>query len=170
MSNHHAMSNAFSLDRQGGGSSLSHEELEAWEPGKGILWLHLHLDAPQTPAILADQCGVDPLVCAALGDAANHPRLVQFNEQVMLFLRGVNLNLLYQELTSRQDHSMNLKIYVLTILNGIFLPLAFLTGLLGVNVGGVPLQGDPSGFLYVCTLLVVLGGGGYWLARRKGWI
>lgn len=42
--------------------------------------------------------------------------------------------------------------YMLTIVAGIFLPLSFLTGLLGINVGGVPGMDDPLAFWEVVAL------------------
>lgn len=48
--------------------------------------------------------------------------------------------------------------FVLSIVDGIFLPLGLLTGLLGVNVGGIPGTENPSAFLVVCVILLVLGG------------
>lgn len=42
--------------------------------------------------------------------------------------------------------------YMLTIVAGIFLPLSFLTGLLGINVGGVPGMNDPLAFWDVVGL------------------
>lgn len=49
--------------------------------------------------------------------------------------------------------------YLLTIVAGIFLPLGFLTGLLGINVGGVPGMDDPTAFwivVGVCSVIIGL--------------
>ena len=40
---------------------------------------------------------------------------------------------------------------MLTIVAGIFLPLSFLTGLLGINVGGMPGADNPEAFWVVVT-------------------
>jgi zinc transporter len=37
--------------------------------------------------------------------------------------------------------------YLLSIMAAVFLPLDFVTGLLGVNLGGIPGQDNPLGFL-----------------------
>ncbi|WP_066557926.1 zinc transporter ZntB [Croceicoccus bisphenolivorans] len=42
--------------------------------------------------------------------------------------------------------------YLLTIVAAIFLPLGFLTGLLGINVGGMPGTGNPNAFWEVVAL------------------
>ncbi|MFV0643280.1 MAG: CorA family divalent cation transporter [Sphingomonadaceae bacterium] len=39
--------------------------------------------------------------------------------------------------------------FVISVLTGIFLPLTFLTGLLGINVAGIPGAKDPDAFWYV---------------------
>ncbi len=46
------------------------------------------------------------------------------------------------ELNSRLSERMNKTMYVLSIVAGIFLPLGLLTGLLGINVGGIPGHGE----------------------------
>ena len=45
----------------------------------------------------------------------------------------------------------------LTVVAAIFLPLGFVTGLLGINVGGIPLAESKAGFWAVCGGLLVLG-------------
>lgn len=44
------------------------------------------------------------------------------------------------------------------------------SGLLGINVGGIPGEGVGWGFLAVCALLVVVLAGQMFYFRRKGWI
>ena len=43
-----------------------------------------------------------------------------------------------EELNNRLSEQMNKAMYVLSIVAAIFLPLGLLTGLLGINVGGIP--------------------------------
>jgi zinc transporter len=52
----------------------------------------------------------------------------------------------------------------------IFLPLGLLTGLLGINVGGIPGAENRLGFALVCALLVGLGGIQVWALRRRHWL
>jgi zinc transporter len=61
-----------------------------------------------------------------------------------------------EELNTRLSESMNRTMYLLSIVAAIFLPLGLLTGLLGINVGGIPGSDNPHAFLAVCALLVVL--------------
>ncbi|MEP1519241.1 CorA family divalent cation transporter [Ascidiaceihabitans sp.] len=44
--------------------------------------------------------------------------------------------------------------YVLSIVAAVFLPLGFLTGLFGVNLGGMPGLDNPLAFLWLCFVMV----------------
>ncbi|MBX7536052.1 zinc transporter ZntB [Qipengyuania sp. GH1] len=59
---------------------------------------------------------------------------------------------LQDELRARSLASSEHATYMLTIVAGIFLPLSFLTGLLGINVGGMPGMDDPDAFWGVVAL------------------
>lgn len=61
-----------------------------------------------------------------------------------------------EELQNRISEEMNNRMYVLSVITAIFLPLGFLTGLLGVNVGGIPGSENPEAFRYFIIGLVVL--------------
>ena len=75
----------------------------------------------------------------------------------------------YEELSSRLAEQMNTRMYVLSLVAGLFLPLGFLTGLLGINVGGIPLADSPWGFLEVVVFLLVLVVIQVLVFRRKRW-
>lgn len=76
----------------------------------------------------------------------------------------------HEEITSRLSEQANRRMYFLSIVAAVFLPLSFLTGLLGINVGGMPGVDSPWGFAAVCVLLAVLAGLEIWLLRRLKWI
>ena len=59
---------------------------------------------------------------------------------------------------------------MLTIVAGIFLPLGFLTGLLGINVGGMPGMDDPHAFWFVVAGCVLLMVGLVAVFRRLRWL
>ena len=50
---------------------------------------------------------------------------------------------------------MSTSMYRLSWIATIFLPLTFVTGLLGINVEGIPDADDPNAFLVVCVLLAL---------------
>jgi zinc transporter len=71
-----------------------------------------------------------------------------------------------EELSNRLAERMNRIMYVLSVITGVFLPLGLLTGLLGINVGGMPGVESDHAFWIVCVILVAFGGGSFWLFRR----
>ncbi len=76
----------------------------------------------------------------------------------------------HEELASRLSEQMESRMYVLSIVAAIFLPLGFLTGLLGINVGGIPGANAPQAFLVFCLLLVGVAAGLLVLFKKKNWM
>lgn len=60
------------------------------------------------------------------------------------------------ELANALTERLNRNLYLLSIVTVIFLPLGFLTGLLGINVGGIPGSDNPQAFWIVCAALAVI--------------
>ena len=58
------------------------------------------------------------------------------------------------EIATIQADKLNKNMYILSVIAAIFLPLGFLTGLLGINVGGMPGAEDASAFYIVSGLMV----------------
>lgn len=75
---------------------------------------------------------------------------------------------LADEVASVMAEAMNRRTYTMSLLAMIFLPTTFLTGLFGVNLGGIPGGAWHYGFSVFCLLLLllVLGVAG-WLKQRK---
>jgi zinc transporter len=71
-----------------------------------------------------------------------------------------------EELISRLSEQLNQRMYLLSIIAAIFLPLSLITGLLGINVGGMPGATSDTAFAIVSVLLVVIGVGLAMLLRR----
>ncbi len=78
--------------------------------------------------------------------------------------------ILHDQLADSRAEQMNRNMMVLSIVAAIFLPLSFLTGLLGVNVGGIPGADSPLAFTILCVLMLFLGSGITWLFKRLGWL
>lgn len=79
--------------------------------------------------------------------------------------RGV---ILIDELARLHDTELNDSAYLFSVAAAIFLPLSFFTGLLGVNVGGIPGVNTPYGFLVVTILCVLTGVALLAIFRRRG--
>ena len=66
-----------------------------------------------------------------------------------------------EELMNRVVEEQNSRMYLLSIVAAVFLPLSFVTGLLGMNVGGLPGLESPIGFtvsaIAMAALAVVMG-------------
>ena len=75
-----------------------------------------------------------------------------------------------EELVSRLSEQMNNKMYLLSIVAAIFLPLGFLTGLLGINVGGIPGAESKLGFSVFVLLLIVVVVFQIWYFKKKKWL
>jgi zinc transporter len=67
------------------------------------------------------------------------------------------MGVMQEELTGKLSEQMNKTMYILTVLAGIFLPITFVTGLLGINVGGIPGSENPWAFTTVCLSLTSAG-------------
>ncbi|MBS0974533.1 zinc transporter ZntB [Serratia rubidaea] len=78
--------------------------------------------------------------------------------------------ILADEITSVLADAMNRRTYTMSLLAMVFLPATFLTGLFGVNLGGIPGGDKPFGFALFCLLLVALGAGVTWWLKRSRWL
>ncbi|MDY0051436.1 MAG: zinc transporter ZntB [Aliarcobacter sp.] len=78
--------------------------------------------------------------------------------------------LIQEELSNMLSDQMNKKMYVLSIISAIFLPLSFLTGLLGINIGGIPGAQNENAFNLFSLILVVIVSIQYWIFKKKKWI
>ncbi|MEL6126383.1 MAG: zinc transporter ZntB [Pseudomonadota bacterium] len=79
------------------------------------------------------------------------------------------LQVVKDELANLQAERLNRNLYLLAIISAIFLPLGFLTGLLGVNVGGIPGTESAGAFWLVSGGLALLAVGQVVLLRWLRW-
>lgn len=77
---------------------------------------------------------------------------------------------LHDHMTNHVAEKMNRNMLVLSVVAAVFLPLGFLTGLLGVNVGGIPGANDPRAFTIVVVGMSLLAGGLLWWFKSHDWI
>ncbi len=61
-----------------------------------------------------------------------------------------------EEFNGKMADQMNKTMYVLAIVSTLFLPLSFITGLLGINVGGMPGIENANAFYIVCIIISIL--------------
>ena len=75
-----------------------------------------------------------------------------------------------EEMTGQLSELTNKRLYVLSVVAAVFLPLGMVTGLWGVNVGGIPLQDHPLGFVIITGALVALLGVELIIFRAMRWL
>jgi len=75
-----------------------------------------------------------------------------------------------EELASRTSEVISRRLYVLSLIAAVFLPLSLIADIFGSGVGGVPLRDSPYGFLIMIGSLVGLSGVLMWLFRKLGWL
>jgi zinc transporter len=127
--------------------------------------------APQREALnrlqIEEQAWLNPRHRVLLREASDHvTRYVEDLDAIRD--RGA---VIQDELRNQLSEDMNRTMYVLTVVASVLLPLSFITGLLGINVDGMPGAKDmPLAFWWVVGLLVLFGIVQVWLFRRLKWI
>lgn len=90
--------------------------------------------------------------------------VTRINETLDFFLS--ELEIIKGELRQYHAEKMNQNTYLFSVIAAIFLPTSFLTGLLGVNVGGIPGTESPIAFGLFCAGLGLIFGLEFWILRR----
>ena len=77
---------------------------------------------------------------------------------------------LQEQIIEQRSERMNQRLFVLSIISAVFLPLGFVTGLFGVNVGGMPGVNSPLAFTVLCLGMVTLSTILIFLFRKMRWL
>jgi zinc transporter len=96
--------------------------------------------------------GIDEALRDELEEIAN----AVAQHQELLSLSIDRASALQGQIRDQLADSMNRATYRFTWVATVFLPLSFLTGLLGINVAGIPGDHDPLAFWLVCGVLCVI--------------
>jgi zinc transporter len=62
--------------------------------------------------------------------------------------------LVQEEITNRYGEATNKNLYLLSIVTVVLLPITLITGMLGMNVGGLPFAESPHGFALAVGLML----------------
>ncbi len=97
------------------------------------------------------------------------------NDQLMRHIEELDtirdkVTLIQEELANRLSEQLNKKMYILSIISAIFLPLSFLTGLLGINIGGIPGAENENAFYIFSLILVFIISVQLTIFKKKRWI
>lgn len=79
-------------------------------------------------------------------------------------------SVLQDQLSDRRAEEMNRNMMILSVVAAIFLPLGFLTGLFGINVGGMPGVDSPVAFWLVCLMCGAIGAGLFAIFKALDWL
>jgi zinc transporter len=105
---------------------------------------------------------------SALAQAAHRPsawwseddtielrRAIERLDHLALDLEAIyeRVRLLQEEVMRRTSEATNRNIYIVSVLSAVFLPLTLITGIFGMNVGGLPWLEPDSGFLWVMGVM-----------------
>ena len=77
------------------------------------------------------------------------------------------IKLLQEEVAARVTEETNRSVFVLTMVTVLALPINMIAGLLGMNVGGIPLADHPEGFWIVVAIIASFTVGAAWWAFRR---
>lgn len=108
-------------------------------------------------------------------DDLNRLRLREINDRLIRHIEDMDevrdrALLAQEELASKIAEQMNARSYLFTVAAVIFLPLGFLTGLMGINVGGMPGIDNAYAFWFVVFLCALVGVGLTLLFRMRRWL
>ena len=106
---------------------------------------------------------------------AETDRLREEADRVTRYLEDLDLAreravVLQEELMNELAQMQNTRMYVLSVVAAIFLPLTFVTGLLGMNVGGLPGLDSPKGFLVALVVMVLTSAAMLIYFRFRKWL
>jgi len=107
---------------------------------------------------------------------SSHNRIFQENQdRLTRYLEDLDAlreraQIIKEEYVTMMSDKLNRNTYALSLIAGVFLPLGFLTGLFGINVGGMPGTENPMGFWIIVGLCVASGVGFLGLFKLLKWL
>ena len=125
--------------------------------------------SPQRDAItnlrIADLSWMDELAIKRLSESINH--VTRFIEDLDAIRERAQI--VKDELSNILADRLNRNMYLLSVIAAIFLPLGFLTGLLGVNIGGIPGVNNSYAFGFFCGILFVIVMVQIYIFKKNKW-
>lgn len=94
-------------------------------------------------------------------DTINRRHIQENYDRVLRYIEDLDsirerAQIVKDELTNALSDKLNKNLYLLSLIAAIFLPMGFLTGLLGINIDGIPGAHNPDAFWYFVIGLFVL--------------
>ena len=98
--------------------------------------------------------------------------LRQATEEFSLTIRDMSelkerIKLLQEEIAAQVSEATNRSVFILTMVTVLALPINIVAGLLGMNVGGVPLADSPHGFMVIVVIIGLFTAFAAWYVYRQ---
>lgn len=98
--------------------------------------------------------------------------LRQATEEFSLTIRDMSelkerIKLLQEEIAAQVSEETNRSVFILTMVTVLALPINIVAGLLGMNVGGIPLAEHPHGFMVIVGIIGIFTAFAAWYVYRK---
>lgn len=102
-------------------------------------------------------------------------RLKEVAERTARFVEDIDsmkerANIILEVINNQLSNKMNKAVYTLSIITAIFLPLGLLTGLLGINVGGIPGSEYKGSFAIVSIVILAIAAGLVLWFKKIKWL
>ena len=104
-----------------------------------------------------------------------HKRMVQESyDRVTRYVEDLDMireraQIVKDELANALADRLNKNMYVLSVIAAVFLPLGFLTGLFGINIGGMPGVDSPVAFTVFSVSLVAIVAAQVFIFKKMKW-
>tara|TARA_R100000027_G_scaffold63770_1_gene56739 strand:+ start:16972 stop:17949 length:978 start_codon:yes stop_codon:yes gene_type:complete len=94
-------------------------------------------------------------------DQASRRKFQEIQDRLVRYIEDLDLirersQIVKDELANMLADRLNKNMYVLSVIAAIFLPLGFLTGMFGINIGGMPGVDSPYAFVVFTGILVLI--------------
>lgn len=111
---------------------------------------------------------------SALFSNEHHLYLREASDRLTRFVEDLDAareraGVVHESLVSNLTEQTNNRMYILSVIAAVFLPLSFVTGLLGINVGGIPGAESSLGFFLVVLGMLLLAVGLLGFFRWRRW-
>lgn len=95
-------------------------------------------------------------------------RVRRIVEDIDLLEKRIRVN--QDALSHIEDKQTQRNTYMLSVIAGIFLPLSFIASVFGMNLGGIPLNEHPYGFLTINVIMAFVGVLIWFLFKKWKWV
>ena len=151
---------------------------DSWKVARNSPFTALRRQCARIRRYLGPQREALEQLVKAPGDLFDSHQLAALREEsnrLMLMLEDLDLvreraMVAQEEFLGIVAHEQNERMLLLSIVAAVFLPLSFLTGMMGMNVAGLPGTMSPSAFWIVVVVMVVLALAIMLVFRMKRWL